>query len=87
MSAPVYTQAVPVDPGSVPQRKLYTGASMPAVGLGTFGSDHVSPDQVANAVLGAAAVGYRHFDRSSSGASSEKSFGLLQKFGTISTTT
>ena len=62
MSAPVYTQAVPVDPGSVPQRKLYTGASMPAVGLGTFGSDHVSPDQVANAVLGAAAVGYRHFD-------------------------
>src|SRR6185437_8206822 len=62
MSAPVCTQAVPVDPGSVPQRKLYTGASMPAVGLGTFGSDHVSPDQVANAVLGAAAVGYRHFD-------------------------
>src|SRR5689334_10034664 len=62
MSAPVFTQAVPLDPNSVPQRKLYTGASMPAVGLGTFGSDHVSPDQVANAVLAAAAVGYRHFD-------------------------
>jgi len=62
MSAPVFTQAVPLDPHSVPQRKLYTGASMPAVGLGTFGSDHVSPDQVANAVLAAAAVGYRHFD-------------------------
>ena len=62
MSAPVYTPIVPVDPGSVPQQRLYTGASMPAVGLGTFGSDHVSPEQVAKAVLGAAAAGYRHFD-------------------------
>ena len=35
---------------------------MPAVGLGTFGSDHVSPGEVAAAVKGAAAVGYRHFD-------------------------
>jgi diketogulonate reductase-like aldo/keto reductase len=35
---------------------------MPAVGLGTFGSDHVSPAQVAEAVGGAAAAGYRHFD-------------------------
>jgi len=35
---------------------------MPAVGLGTFGSDHVTPDQVAQAVKGAAEVGYRHFD-------------------------
>jgi diketogulonate reductase-like aldo/keto reductase len=31
-------------------------------GLGTFGSDHVTPRQVAEAVKGAAAVGYRHFD-------------------------
>lgn len=51
-----------IDPAAVPQRKLYTGAIMPAVGLGTFGSDHVTPAQVAEAVLGAAAVGYRHFD-------------------------
>jgi diketogulonate reductase-like aldo/keto reductase len=35
---------------------------MPAVGLGTFGSDRVSPSQVADAVKGAAAFGYRHFD-------------------------
>lgn len=35
---------------------------MPGIGLGTFGSDHVSPDQVAEAVKDAAAVGYRHFD-------------------------
>ena len=35
---------------------------MPAIGLGTFGSDHVSPAEVAAAVEGAAEVGYRHFD-------------------------
>jgi alcohol dehydrogenase (NADP+) len=51
-----------VDPALIPQRRLYTGFTMPAVGLGTFGSDHVSPSQVAEAVKGAAAVGYRHFD-------------------------
>lgn len=51
-----------VDPRRVPQRRLHTGAAMPAIGLGTFGSDHVSPDEVAEAVKGAAAVGYRHFD-------------------------
>jgi alcohol dehydrogenase (NADP+) len=62
MSAPVYTQVLPVDPASVPQRTVYTGTTMPAVGLGTFGSDHVTADEVAQAVLGAAAAGYRHFD-------------------------
>jgi diketogulonate reductase-like aldo/keto reductase len=51
-----------IDPAAIPQRKLNTGATMPAIGLGTFGSDHVSPAQVAEAVRGAAAVGYRHFD-------------------------
>jgi len=51
-----------VDPALVPNRVLYTGAKMPAIGLGTFGSDHVSPAEVAAAVEGAAAVGYRHFD-------------------------
>jgi len=51
-----------VDPARIPQRMLSTGARMPAVGLGTFGSDHVSASQVAEAVKGAAEVGYRHFD-------------------------
>jgi len=36
--------------------------SIPVVGMGTFGSDHVTHEQVAEAVLGAAEVGYRHFD-------------------------
>jgi alcohol dehydrogenase (NADP+) len=51
-----------IDPEAVPKRTLYTGARMPAIGLGTFGSDHVSAMEIAAAVEGAAAVGYRHFD-------------------------
>lgn len=51
-----------VDPAKVPTRSLYTGAKLPVVGLGTFGSDRFNGEQVAEAVLGAAAVGYRHFD-------------------------
>jgi len=51
-----------VDPAKVPQRLLHTGARMPGIGLGTFGSDRFSGEQVAEAVKGAAAVGYRHFD-------------------------
>ena len=39
-----------VDPALVPQRALYTGAQMPAIGLGTFGSDHVTGREVAAAV-------------------------------------
>jgi alcohol dehydrogenase (NADP+) len=35
---------------------------MPAIGLGTFGSDHVSAGEVAMAVKGAALAGYRHLD-------------------------
>jgi len=56
------TDAQRVDPGVVPHRALYTGARIPAIGLGTFGSDRVSGQEVAQAVIGAAEVGYRHFD-------------------------
>ena len=62
MSKSEHSAFTPIDPDAVPSRKLYTGASMPAVGLGTFGSDHVTAAQVADAVRGAAAFGYRHFD-------------------------
>ena len=51
-----------IDPSTVPQRTLYTGAKMPAVGMGTFGSDHADPDAVAASVAGAIRVGYRSFD-------------------------
>jgi diketogulonate reductase-like aldo/keto reductase len=51
-----------VDPASVPQRRLRSGAKIPAIGLGTFGSDHVPHAAVAAAVKDAGALGYRHFD-------------------------
>src|ERR1041384_3003603 len=51
-----------VDPALVPQRRLFTGALMPGIGLGTFGSDQVPADEIAAAVKGAGALGYRHFD-------------------------
>ena len=43
-----------IDPGSVPHRTLYTGAKIPAIGLGTFGSDRFTAGQIAEAVFGAA---------------------------------
>jgi len=51
-----------VDPVLVPARTLYTGARIPAIGLGTFGSDHRSPDEIAQAVAGAISAGYRQLD-------------------------
>lgn len=51
-----------VDPTLVPKRILASGAKIPAIGLGTFGSDSVSGEAVAAAVLEAIALGYRHID-------------------------
>jgi alcohol dehydrogenase (NADP+) len=51
-----------IDPNRVPKRKLNTGVEIPAIGLGTFGSDHYTAEQIAGAVKGAVEVGYRHFD-------------------------
>ena len=63
MAAPVSTQSFArapdgVEPKKVPQITVYTGAKIPAIGLGTFGSDRVTGEQIAEAVLGAACVGY-----------------------------
>jgi diketogulonate reductase-like aldo/keto reductase len=51
-----------VDPSRVPYRTFASGAKIPAIGLGTFGSDNYTSDQIAAAVIGAAEVGFRHFD-------------------------
>jgi len=51
-----------VDPARVPSRRLRSGARIPAVGLGTFGSDRFKGEAIAAAVVGAAGIGYRHFD-------------------------
>ncbi|MGA8086803.1 MAG: aldo/keto reductase [Terracidiphilus sp.] len=51
-----------IDPKKVPHVSVGNGARMPAIGLGTFGSDHASHQTVADAVKYAASIGYRHFD-------------------------
>jgi len=51
-----------IDPAKVPQKTLNTGDKMPAIGLGTFGSDRFSGEQIAEAVKGAVAIGFRHID-------------------------
>lgn len=51
-----------VNPNDVPKRKLSNGLEMPCMGMGTFGSDRFTPDQVAGAVACAIDVGYRMFD-------------------------
>jgi alcohol dehydrogenase (NADP+) len=57
-----YLAADGVDPASVPRRTLYTGAKMPGIGLGTFGSDRFTGLDICGSACGAAAIGYRHFD-------------------------
>lgn len=51
-----------VDPKKVPMRKLRTGDMMPGIGMGTFGSDRFGMQEIADAVLGAIEVGFRHID-------------------------
>lgn len=51
-----------IDPAIVPKRKLYTGEEIPCIGMGTFGSDRFTAEQVSNAVYGAIRYGYRLFD-------------------------
>jgi alcohol dehydrogenase (NADP+) len=55
-------QIKPIDPSLVPYRTLRTGDQIPGIGLGTFGSDRVSPEEVGNAVKDAIRIGYRHID-------------------------
>lgn len=51
-----------IDPKTVPQVTLNNGDTMPCIGMGTFGSDRVSPEEVSGAVAGAIRAGYRMFD-------------------------
>ncbi len=51
-----------VDPALVPYQMLYNGTKIPAIGLGTFGSDKYSAQEVGEAVRGALRIGYRHID-------------------------
>ena len=51
-----------IDPKIVPVFTLNDGGVIPCIGMGTFGSDRVTPDEVAAAVAGGIRVGYRLFD-------------------------
>lgn len=51
-----------IDPNLVPKKRLATGEEIPCIGMGTFGSDRFTAEQISNAVKGAIEVGYRLFD-------------------------
>ncbi|MHC1771588.1 MAG: aldo/keto reductase [Flexilinea sp.] len=51
-----------INPGLIPQRILFDGSKIPCIGMGTFGSDRFSAEQVSAAVAGAIEAGYRLFD-------------------------
>ncbi len=54
-----------IDISKVPQRELYTGVKMPGIGMGTFGSDRFTAEDISAAVEGAARIGFRLFDGAS----------------------
>ena len=51
-----------IDPKTVPYFTLNDGDRIPCLGMGTFGSDRVSAEDVAGAVAGGIRTGYRLFD-------------------------
>ena len=51
-----------VSPDRIPVRALAGGRTMPAIGLGTFGSDHADAALVASVVREALRLGYRYID-------------------------
>ena len=51
-----------MDPNLISKQTLYTGDEIPVIGLGTFGSDSVSPETVAATIVKAIEAGYRHID-------------------------
>ena len=51
-----------INPDLIPSKTLNTGGKIPGIGLGTFGSDSVSPETVAETVKKAIYSGYRHID-------------------------
>jgi diketogulonate reductase-like aldo/keto reductase len=51
-----------IDPDIVPGVLLSDGGKIPAIGLGTFGSDSVEPETMAATISRAIMAGYRHID-------------------------
>ena len=51
-----------IEQNKIPTRELYSGEKIPAIGLGTFGSDKYDAETVSEAVYGAIQYGYRLID-------------------------
>jgi alcohol dehydrogenase (NADP+) len=51
-----------INPNEIPLKTLSNGSKIPIIGLGTFGSDNYTNDQIASAVKFAVENGYRHID-------------------------
>lgn len=67
-----------IDASKVPYKTLYTGAKIPVIGLGTFGSDNYDAETIAQAVKTAIKMGYRHIDCASV-YGNEKEIGVALK--------
>ncbi|WP_413112442.1 aldo/keto reductase [Thaumasiovibrio sp. DFM-14] len=74
-----YSYKPTVDITKVPTKTLHTGQKMPAVGLGTFGSDRFSPEEVSQAVYGAVKAGYRFLDCASIYGNEDQIGDVLQR--------
>lgn len=68
-----------IDPGKIPRRTLRTGATIPGIGFGTFGSDHAPPARVAAAVKDAVSLGFRHIDCASVYGNEAQIGGVLEE--------
>lgn len=53
---------IALDPQKIPKVTLSTGEQIPCMGMGTFGSDKYTAEQIALAAAGAIRCGYRLFD-------------------------
>ncbi len=67
-----------INPNLIPKVTLNTGNKIPCIGLGTFGSDSVSAETVAETVKKAIYAGYRHIDCASV-YGNEKNIGYVLK--------
>jgi len=73
-----YGNSIKLNQKIIPFFELLTGDKIPALGLGTFGSDSVSADTIADTVRRAITGGYRHIDCASV-YGNEKEIGMVFK--------
>lgn len=73
-----YMNSSETKPVAIPRVQLANGSEIPILGLGTFGSDHVSHDEVAKAVRFAIKSGYHHIDCASVYGNEEQIGDIIQ---------